>query len=107
LIPSLHFEPLPSIYFTRISNTDTLNSCLHWPDEPTPYWPAEPEAPEDKRKRELIYSDPVHRLNLIVIVRDHLQHAIQDSGGEQQFQEEWLSRVDKDVLKGFGELGIM
>lgn len=59
------------------------------------------------RKRQLIYSDPVHRLNLIAFVREHLQQAIQTAGGEQQFQEEWLSRVDKDVLKGFGELGIM
>jgi hypothetical protein len=40
-------------------------------------------------------------------VRDHLQAAIKATGGEQQFQDEWLGRVDKDVLKGFGELGIM
>jgi hypothetical protein len=59
------------------------------------------------RKRELIYSDPVHQLNLVAFVREHLQHAMQACGGEQRFQEEWLSRVDKDVVKGFGELGIM
>jgi hypothetical protein len=59
------------------------------------------------RKRELIYSDPVHRINLVAYVREHLQQTIQSVGGEQQFQEEWLSRVDKDVLKGFGDLGIM
>jgi hypothetical protein len=59
------------------------------------------------RKRELIYSDPVHRINLVAYVREHLQQTIQNVGGEQQFQEEWLSRVDKDVLKGFGDLGIM
>jgi hypothetical protein len=40
-------------------------------------------------------------------VREHLQQAIQASGGEAQFQEEWLSRVDKDVLQGFSNLGIM
>lgn len=83
----------------------TTKSSLYWP--PEPYAPNEPEAPEDVRKRELIYSDPVHRLNLVSFVREHLQQAIQAAGGEQQFQEEWLSRVDKDVLKGFGELGIM
>jgi hypothetical protein len=81
------------------------NSSLYWP--PEPYAPTEPEAPEDTRKRELIYSDPVHRVNLVAFVREHLQQAIQGVGGEQQFQEEWLSRVDKDILKGFSELGIM
>lgn len=59
------------------------------------------------RKRELIYTDPVHQINLVAFVREHLQQAIQQAGGEQMFQEEWLSRVDKEVLKGFGELGIM
>jgi hypothetical protein len=42
-----------------------------------------------------------------VFIREHLQAVIQQVGGEQRFQEEWLSRVDKEVLKGFGELGIM
>ena len=69
--------------------------------------PTDPEAPEDVRKRELIYSDPVHRLNLVTFIREHLQRAIQAVGGEARFQEEWLSRVDKDVLKGFMDLGIM
>lgn len=82
-------------------------SSLYWPEEPTPFIPNEPEAPEDARKRELIYSDPVHRINLVAFVREHLQQAIQGVGGEQHFQEEWLSRVDKDVLKGFGDLRIM
>ncbi|KAJ4363912.1 hypothetical protein N0V83_009364 [Neocucurbitaria cava] len=84
---------------------DRTQDSLYWP--PEPYHPTEPEAPEDIRKRELIYSDPVHRLNLVTFVREHLQQAIQAVGGEQRFQEDWLSRVDKDVLKGFGELGIM
>jgi len=49
----------------------------------------------------------VHRINLISFLREHLQAAIQAAGGEQQFQEEWLERVDKDVVRGFGELGIL
>lgn len=72
-----------------------------------PYHPTEPEAPEDVRKRELTYSDPVHAINLVPFIREHIQQVIQLVGGEQQFQEEWLSRVDKEILKGFGELGIM
>jgi hypothetical protein len=90
---------------------DTLandtNSSLYWPEEPNPYAPIEPEAPEEGRKRVLLYSDPIHRLNLVTFVREHLQGAIQSVGGEARFQEEWLGRVDKDVLKGFGDLGIM
>jgi|TARA_R110002003_G_scaffold250_5_gene17752 hypothetical protein len=54
-----------------------------------------------------MYSDPVHRINLVAFIREHLQLAVQKCGGEQRFQEEWLDRVDKDVVKGFGELGIM
>ena len=38
-------------------------SSLYWP--PEPYHPTEPEAPEDVRKRELIYTDPVHQINLV------------------------------------------
>lgn len=49
----------------------------------------------------------MHQINLVAFVRDHLQQAIQHAGGEQAFHDEWLSRVDKEVLKGFGELGIM
>ena len=89
----------------RLSILIPLFSSLFWP--PEPYHPTEPEAPEDIRKRELIYTDPVHQINLVAFIREHLQQVIQQVGGEQAFQEEWLSRVDKEVLKGFGELGIM
>jgi hypothetical protein len=84
-----------------------MNSGLYWPEDDRGPLPTEPEAPEDVRKRELIYSDPVHKLNLVSFVREHLQQAIQGAGGEERFQEEWLSRVDNDVLKGFAHLGIM
>ncbi|CAN9240504.1 unnamed protein product [Alternaria alternata] len=84
---------------------DRSQDSLFWP--PEPYHPTEPEAPEDIRKRELIYTDPVHQINLVAFVREHLQQAIQQVGGEQAFQEEWLNRVDKEILKDFGELGIM
>ena len=105
-------EYVPPFVNSRLK-TQTMNaranvpSSLYWPDEPNPFAPIEPEAPEDARKRILLYSDPVHRFNLVAFVRDHLQGAIQAAGGEARFQEEWLSRVDKDVLKGFGDLGIM
>lgn len=97
---SLHIPPFPISVLTETS------SCLFWGEEPLPQ-PLEPESPEDVRKRDLHYSDAVHRINLVAFVREHLQQAIQGVGGEAVFQEEWLSRVDKDILKGFGELGIM
>ncbi|KAH8721569.1 armadillo-type protein [Phaeosphaeriaceae sp. PMI808] len=84
---------------------DRSQDSLYWP--PEPYHPTDPEAPEDVRKRELIYSDAVHRLNLVAFIREHLQMAVSGCGGEERFREEWLERVDKDVLKAFGELGIM
>lgn len=49
----------------------------------------------------------MHRLNLVSFVSEHLQQAIVSAGSESQFRDEWLSRVDKDVLKAFGELGIV
>jgi hypothetical protein len=49
----------------------------------------------------------VHQTNLVSFVREYLQQAVQAAGGEQRFQEDWLANVDKDVVKGFGELGIM
>lgn len=96
------YTPFNIVFATMLIS---LSSSLFWP--PEPYHPTEPEAPEDIRKRELIYTDPVHQINLVAFVREHLQQVIQQVGGEQAFQEEWLSRVDKEVLKGFGELGIM
>lgn len=106
LTPPCFASPLFFFFFFFLTML-TQHSSLFWPEEPNPFAPIEPEAPEDARKRLLIYSDPVHRVNLVAFVRDHLQGAIRACGGEERFQEEWLGRVDKDVLKGFGELGIM
>jgi hypothetical protein len=105
--PSLYLSfpsPKPIILVQRFANA-RHHSSLYWP--PEPYHPTEPEAPEDTRKRDLIYSDPVHQVNLVAFVREHLQQAIQSAGGEERFREEWLSRVDADVVKGFGGVGIM
>jgi hypothetical protein len=93
---------------SRFLALTSINSFLLWDDQPAAdTLSKDPEAPEDVRRRDLIYSDPVHRINLISFLRDHLQAAIQSAGGEQQFQAEWLERVDKDVVKGFSELGIL
>ncbi|CAK3947954.1 Importin beta [Lecanosticta acicola] len=65
------------------------------------------EAPEDARRRALTYSDDVHRFNMTDTIRHYLQQAITICGGYEQFQEQWLVNVDKDVVKAFSELGII
>lgn len=50
--------------------------------------------------------DPVHRLDLKPFIRDHLQHAVNSSGGSEAFQAQWVVNVDQDVLQEFGKLGI-
>ena len=65
------------------------------------------EAPEDIRRRELSFADPVHRTRLPEWVQGYLRMAIQNVGGEQAFQSEWLVNVDREVVEAFGKLGIM
>ena len=58
------------------------------------------EAPEDSRRREMTYSDPVHTVNLPAWIKHYL-------AASSSLEQNWLANVDQDVLKGFGELGIM
>lgn len=67
----------------------------------------QPEAPEDARKRESTYEDPVHRIHLPAFVKEQLGRAISASGGADRFQQEWVVNVDRDVLEAFSKLGIM
>lgn len=60
-----------------------------------------PEAPEEVRRRDALYSDAVHTINLVAFIRDHLKAAVAGAGGEQAFQESWLVNVDKEVVQGF------
>lgn len=55
----------------------------------------------------MIYTDPVHTVNIIQFIREHLQHVITACGGYDKFRDEWLVNVDKDVVEAFGKLGIM
>lgn len=63
-----------------------------------------PEAPEEGRRRELANADVVHRVGLPEWVKFYLGEAV---GGVRDFREEWLGRVDGDVVRAFGALGIM
>ncbi|KAF2221250.1 armadillo-type protein [Elsinoe ampelina] len=64
------------------------------------------EAPEDTRRREVSFADEVHRVGVVGWIRRKLGAAIQRVG-EGVFREEWLGRVDRDVVAAFGRLGVM
>ncbi|KAM3420367.1 hypothetical protein BST61_g3648 [Cercospora zeina] len=66
-----------------------------------------PETPEDARRRALTTGDEVHTVNLPQFIQHYLQKTIEACGGQEQFQEVWLVNVDKEVVKSFGELGVM
>ena len=73
-------------------------SCLYWP--PEPYNPTEPEAPEDVRKRDLLYSDPVHQINLVAFVREHIQQAVQAASPlEEAIGREALQRYESALAR--------
>lgn len=65
------------------------------------------EAPHDMRRRMLTLNDPVHRVDIREVIRGKLAIAVEACGGMEVFQREWVQNVDADVLKAFGELGIV
>lgn len=96
----------PYLLFTDIGFS--CYSSLVWTTPPIQDDPSfGPPAPEEGRRTQLSCSDPIHTENLITFIRKRLQQAITVSGGEQNFQDEWLVNVDKDVIKAFGQLGIV
>lgn len=66
-----------------------------------------PEAPADERRRRLTFADPVHRLDVKLFLRERLQGAAVACGGQERFEKLWVVNVDKDVLRGFGELRVV
>ncbi|KKK19194.1 putative importin 11 [Aspergillus ochraceoroseus] len=67
----------------------------------------ENEPPENTRKREWERSDILHKINMRDFIRERLQSLIVGCGGEQQFQDEWLLNVDREVVAAFGALGLI
>jgi hypothetical protein len=62
------------------------------------------EGPEDARKRDHSWSDPVHRVHTFEFVKERLGNVVAVIGGEE-FERNWAVNVDKDVLAGFQALG--
>ncbi|DAA79692.1 TPA_exp: Uncharacterized protein A8136_0465 [Trichophyton benhamiae CBS 112371] len=67
----------------------------------------ESETPETTRRRAWSASDAIHKINLREYVGQHLQALVQVCGGADRFRDEWLVNVDREVVNGFGQLGIM
>lgn len=88
---------------SKVNNN--IYSCLVWQRED--HQAESPEAPDEVRRRDMIFTDPVHIVNIMPFIRDHLQQAIAACGGQDRFRDEWLVNVDKDVIEAFGKLGIM
>lgn len=62
---------------------------------------------QDVRQQVLAASDPVYTVPIAVFIKEKLLATIGRVGGQQRFQEEWVANVDQDVIKAFGDLGIM
>lgn len=86
------------------ANGDSLVYAQEGVDEqPT----EKPDAPGDVRKRQMTYSDDVHTIRLPEYIKQHLSQVIEACGGGERFQQDWLVNVDKEVVAGFSQLGIM
>ena len=57
--------------------------------------------------RQLLFCDPVHRVNIMEFVRYCMQKMMEAAGGQAEFQQDWLVNVDKEVVEGFAKLKIM
>ncbi|KAF2230261.1 ARM repeat-containing protein [Viridothelium virens] len=66
-----------------------------------------PEAPEEARRRALEGRDPVHKYNTVEFVAGRLSEVIANVGGIETFREQWLVNVDVEVVRAFGELGVL
>ena len=107
-----HLQELMTVWTDTITELidneagDGGTDCLIYWDEQK-FRPEGPEAPADERRRRLSFADPVHRLDVKVFVRERLQAAAAACGGQDTFEKLWVVNVDKDVLRAFGELGVV
>lgn len=85
--------------------TDVHSTLVYTRQDTPPSGPG--EAPEEDRRRNLMYTDPVHKINMGQYVHHVLLGAISASGGPAEFQDHWLINVDQEVQKAFQELEIM
>ncbi|KAK5942595.1 hypothetical protein PMZ80_005160 [Knufia obscura] len=77
------------------------------PGEMLQNWP-DSDSPEDVRKRHMTNWEVVYVINARDFVAEKLRHAIQACGGQQAFEQQWVTgTIDQDVLRSFANLGIL
>ena len=71
-----------------------------------PEWPD--ATPEDGRKKVVSNNNPIFTINIRHFIAGRLRQVMQTwPGGQAAFEQEWLSRVDSAIMKGFVDLGIL
>ncbi|PGG96510.1 hypothetical protein AJ80_09816 [Polytolypa hystricis UAMH7299] len=78
-------------------NSDSADGKQHPANEP----------PETARRRERSKSDPVHKVNLRDFVAQTFQGVVNACGGIDKFRDNWLVNVDREIVNGFGQLGLL
>lgn len=69
--------------------------------------PNEPEYPWALRERQMKHADPIHQIDIRDLIREKLGSVVARSGGPKAFEERWVQTLDQDVVRAFGELGIL
>lgn len=105
-----HLQELMTVWTDTITelidnDSDGTDCLIYWDEQKLR--PEGPEAPADERRRRLSFADPVHRLDVKVFLHERLQGAAAACGGQEAFEKLWVVNVDKDVLRAFGELGVV
>ncbi len=102
-------QDLMTVWTSVINNLideDTGADCMIFWDIEAMKAPG-PEAPAEERSRKLLYADPVRRIDSKAYVKQKLEDAIAACGGRQAFEQNWVVNVDREVFRGFGDLGIL
>lgn len=84
-----------------------VDSLVYMPDTMPDQNSINYASADEARRSALNRMDPVHTVNLLELVRSCLGSFIQRCGGEEVFRSEVLVNVDKEVIDGFGALGVL
>ncbi|KIY02866.1 uncharacterized protein Z520_01331 [Fonsecaea multimorphosa CBS 102226] len=87
------------------SEGDYLWHNHHGDGGDVPEWPD--ATPEDGRKRVLSNHDPIYTINVREFIGSSLRQAIERTGGLENFQHHWVSRIDETIVKSFANLKLL
>lgn len=104
-----HLQSLMSIWtevITELIDASTgADSLVYWDEEALKGAPGT-ESAEDERRRKLEMQDVVRRADVKGFVRERVEGVVQGLGGREAFGR-WVEDVDREVLEGFGGLGVV